>query len=144
MSAVQFLFICARLRMSYVPILAQVGYNHPQDVFQLGCLFCQLLLGGYRVLVCCARSHGQPRSAESSSEAKLFALDPVDWKPWQWVEEGKSGRDVQGVWLTIHSAQRRSSFWATGSHDDCHAQSFVALLGRRGRHWFCSFYGEPG
>ena len=58
--------------------------------------------GGYRVLVCCARSHGQPRSAESSSEAKLFALDPVDWKPWQWVEEGKSGRDVQGVWL-IHT-----------------------------------------
>ena len=53
--------------------------------------------GGYRVLVCCALSQGQSRSAESSSEAELFALDPVDWKPWQWVEEGKNGRDVQGV-----------------------------------------------
>ena len=86
--------------------------------------------GGCRVLVCCARSHGQPRSAESSRAAKLFALDPVDWKPWQWVDEEQNGRDVQGN----HSLGGESWQFLGSSHADCHAPSCAALSGRRRRH----------
>ena len=72
--------------MSYVAILAWVGYNPSLDSIRLGYLSCRLMFqdsGDSKVgsLFGSAVHAHMLRSAESSSAAKLFALDLVNWKP---------------------------------------------------------------